>query len=129
VGFRGESRVLTWLSRIVINQSLMRLRRRRSRPDEDTGIPTDDYGAAAVDERWEPAPVTVLRSEIRRALERHVDALPSRFRTVFVMRDIEDMSGPDVADLLGLPEATVRTRLFRARALLRAALARELGGT
>ena len=73
--------------------------------------------------------MTVLRSEIRRALERHVDALPSRFRTVFVMRDIEDMSGPDVADLLGLPEATVRTRLFRARALLRAALARELGGT
>lgn len=123
--FRGQSRALTWLSRIVINQSLMRLRQRRARG----GPAAMDDGAGPADERAEPPPITVLRAEIRRALERHVDALPRAYRTVFVLREVEDMSGPEVAELLSLPEATVRTRLFRARTLLRAALARELDGT
>lgn len=125
--FRGESRVGTWLARIVINASLMRLRHRRARHEAPAATLTVDNGGPA-DDRLEPAHLTVLRREVRRALERHVDALPPRFRMVFVLRDIEELSSEETARLLGLTESTVRTRLFRARARLRAALTRELDG-
>jgi RNA polymerase sigma-70 factor, ECF subfamily len=59
-------------------------------------------------------------------MERRIDDLPLAFRTVFIMRDVEDMSVQETADALGIPAATVRTRLFRARALMREALARDL---
>jgi len=67
-----------------------------------------------------------LRAEIRRALERRIDELPTAFRTVFVMREVEDMTVDETAECLSIPAATVRTRLFRARALLREALARDM---
>ena len=128
--FRGDAQVSTWLTRIVINQSLMRLRRlKRDRvvvPFEGEG----GDGAAAAgeprDERTESPATSTLRAEVRRLLERRIDELPAAFRTVFVMRDVEEMSVQETADLLGIPPATVRTRLFRARALLRQALARDL---
>jgi RNA polymerase sigma-70 factor, ECF subfamily len=63
---------------------------------------------------------------LRRLLERRIDDLPLSFRTVFVMRDVEEMTVEETATALGIPSATVRTRLFRARALLRESLAREL---
>jgi RNA polymerase sigma-70 factor (ECF subfamily) len=63
---------------------------------------------------------------MRRLLERRIDELPVPFRTVFVMREVEEMSVEETADCLGIPAATVRTRLFRARALLREALARDV---
>ena len=78
------------------------------------------------DEDSESPPGAVLRGEIRRLLERRIDDLPVAFRTVFVMRDVEDMSVQETAECLAIPAATVRTRLFRARALLREALARDL---
>ena len=59
-------------------------------------------------------------------LERRIDELPIAFRTVFVLREVEEMSVEETADALGIPSATVRTRLFRARALLRQALARDV---
>jgi RNA polymerase sigma-70 factor (ECF subfamily) len=66
---------------------------------------------------------------MRRILERRIDELPVAFRTVFVLREVEEMSVEETADCLTIPAATVRTRLFRARALLRAALARDLDVT
>jgi RNA polymerase sigma-70 factor (ECF subfamily) len=63
---------------------------------------------------------------LRRLLERRIDALPEQFRTVFMMRDVEELSVDETATLLGIPEATVRTRAFRARALLRTALTQEI---
>jgi RNA polymerase sigma-70 factor (ECF subfamily) len=78
------------------------------------------------DETIESPPGAVLRGELRRLLERRIDDLPVAFRTVFVMRDVEDMSVQETADGLAIPTATVRTRLFRARALLRESLARDL---
>ena len=72
-----------------------------------------------------PATAT-LRLEIRRMLERKIDELPLAFRTVFVMREVEDMTVEETAAALSIPSATVRTRLFRARALLREALAQEM---
>jgi RNA polymerase sigma-70 factor, ECF subfamily len=133
--FRGAAQLATWLTRIVINQALMRLRRRkrdrvvvpfgeRRAPGRDRAPGPAEAGVA--DETIESPPGAVLRGEIRRLLERRIDDLPVAFRTVFVMRDVEDMSVQETADCLAIPAATVRTRLFRARALLREALARDL---
>ncbi|HKW92251.1 MAG TPA: RNA polymerase sigma factor [Methylomirabilota bacterium] len=132
--FRGGAQLATWLTRIVINQALMRLRRRkRDRVVVQLGGRwADPAGESApletdvADEDTESAPRSVLRGEIRRLLERKIDDLPVAFRTVFIMRDVEDLSVQETADCLAIPAATVRTRLFRARALLREALARDL---
>ena len=116
--FRGDADMGTWLTRIVINQSLMGLRKRK-REKEGVVVPFPDVPAES------PSDLT-LRSEIRRLIERRVDELPVAFRTVFVMREIEEMTAQETAEALGIPEATVRTRLFRARALLRNSLERDM---
>jgi RNA polymerase sigma-70 factor (ECF subfamily) len=67
-----------------------------------------------------------LRSEARRLIEQKIDGLPDAFRTVFVLRALEEMTVEETAACLDIPEATVRTRYFRARGLLREALSREL---
>ena len=67
-----------------------------------------------------------IRAELRRLLERKIDALPLAFRTAFILREVEEMTIEETAECLAIPEATVRTRVFRARALLRASLAEEL---
>jgi RNA polymerase sigma-70 factor (ECF subfamily) len=133
--FRGGAQVATWLTRIVINQSLMRLRRRRrdrvvvpfgERWTTEPGLEPEQAETPVADEKIESPPDAVLRGEVRRLLERRIDDLPVAFRTVFVMRDVEDLSVQETAECLSIPAATVRTRLFRARALLREALTRDL---
>jgi RNA polymerase sigma-70 factor, ECF subfamily len=133
--FRGDARPATWLTRIVINHALMRLRRRRrdrvvvplgERWTVEPGGEPGRTEADVADEDSESPAGVVLRGEIRRLLERRIDDLPVAFRVVFVMRDVEDMSVQETAECLAVPTATVRTRLFRARALLREALARDL---
>lgn len=129
--FRSESHLSTWLTRIAINQALMRLRQlKRDRvivpfaPGDDQRI---EQSPGDIPDRQAESPSdAVLRGEIRRILERKVDSLPAGFRVVLVMRDIEDMTIAETSECLGIPSATVRTRLFRARALLRDALARDL---
>jgi RNA polymerase sigma-70 factor (ECF subfamily) len=69
---------------------------------------------------------TTLRAEMRELLERRIDELPVAFRTVFVMREVEEMTVDETAAALAIPPATVRTRLFRARSLLRTSLANEI---
>ncbi len=132
--FRGDAALGTWLTRIVANQSLMRLRRRtrerRVLPFRAAGASlAHDSGQeadAVPDTRAETASDAVLRAELRTLIERRIDELPIAFRTVFVMREVEEMTVQETADTLALPPATVRTRLFRARGLLREALARDL---
>ena len=129
--FRGGAGLATWLTRIVVNRALMRLRSQRrhrvlvpidggGRLDQD---PTEDDVA---DLTVESPPDVTLRAEMRRLLELRIDALPIAFRTVFVLREVEDLSVEETADALAIPPATVRSRLFRARALLREALARDM---
>jgi RNA polymerase sigma-70 factor, ECF subfamily len=67
-----------------------------------------------------------MRAEMRRLIEQRIDALPEPFRVVFVLRGVEEMGVEETAAVLGIPEATVRSRFFRARGLLREALAREV---
>jgi RNA polymerase sigma-70 factor (ECF subfamily) len=129
--FRGDAQLSTWLTRIVINQALMRLRAgRRDRvvvSFEQAGSDTaDDAAIDPPDDKAESPPDAALRGELRRMLEQHIDHLPIAMRTVFVMREVEEMSVQETADSLGIPAATVRTRLFRARALLRQMLARDV---
>jgi RNA polymerase sigma-70 factor (ECF subfamily) len=128
--FRGESKLSTWLTRVVINEALGRLRKHKR---ERVVIPF-----SAQDEREEsrqPEPAadsatspeeSTLRAEMRVLLEHKIDELPIAFRTVFIMRELEEMSVDETSECLGIPEATVRTRLFRAKALLRESLAREI---
>ena len=129
--FRGGSRLATWLTRIVVNHALMRLRKRRRDPVV-VSIAGDESSAETrlerdvPDERMETPAAATLRRELRRLLERRIDQLPLSFRTVFVMRDVEEMTVEETAEALGIPSSTVRTRLFRARALLREALARDV---
>ncbi len=131
--FKGGAQVGTWLTRIVINQALMRLRRERRNwvvvPFGNlSSAELDDFAPGAPDERSESPPSTTLRAEIRRILERRIDELPVVFRTVFVMREVEGMTTQETADCLSIPAETVRSRLFRARALLREALAHDMDG-
>ena len=130
--FRCDSRLATWLTRVVINHALMRLRKqKRERTVVPIGRPMGDDQRReedVADEKTETAYAATLRKELRQILERRIDELPLSFRTVFVMREVEDMSVEETAGTLGIPPATVRTRLFRARALLREALSRDIDG-
>lgn len=129
--FRGDAKLSTWLVRIVINEAIAR-RRLRSRhaevirldgeTEQDSGVEQMNVNEA----RPEQPERAVLRAETRRLLEAKIDALPDAFRTVFVLRALEEMSVEEAAAVLEIPEATVRTRFFRAKGLLREALAREI---
>ena len=76
--------------------------------------------------RPEPPDRALVRTQMRELLERQLDALPAAFRSVFVLRAVEELSVEETAQALGIPEATVRSRHFRARSLLREALARDI---
>jgi RNA polymerase sigma-70 factor (ECF subfamily) len=131
--FRGDAQLSTWLTRIVINQALMRLRRQKRervvvpfRSGRDCDGERGPREADVPDAMAESPTDATMRAEARRLLERKIDELPVAFRTVFVMREVEDLSVEETAACLSIPAATVRTRLFRARGLLREALARDL---
>lgn len=129
--FRGDAQLATWLTRIVVNQSLMRLRKqKRDRvvvPFGDRhGTEREHVEPDVADQQTESPPHAMLRAEIRVMLERRIDELPVAFRTVFVMREVEEMTVEETATCLAIPAATVRSRLFRARALLRESLARDV---
>ncbi|WP_051334166.1 RNA polymerase sigma factor [Mesorhizobium sp. WSM3224] len=123
--FRGEASLSTWLSRIVINEALGRLRKRKrivAMPENPEAQiirfplnPSDDP------ER------TMAQRQILGLVERATDSLPDVYRTVFVARVIEGLSIEETADLLGVRPETVKTRLHRARTLVRKALDDEIG--
>ncbi len=122
--FRGESAFGSWLYRIVANAAYQRLRRRPSRREIswDEVLPLfDESGrplAPAVD--WSPrVEDPSLQVELRTALSAAIDELPAGYRTVLVLRDVEGRSNGEIADVLGLNTAVVKTRVHRARLFLR----------
>jgi RNA polymerase sigma-70 factor (ECF subfamily) len=130
--FRGDSSLATWLTRIAINEALGRKRKRRPMIDLSNLDMIDDQGETRVlifpGVRGGDNPeADATRAEIRRLLERAVDDLPEPFRLVFVMREIEQMSVEETAAQLDILPETVKTRLHRARRLLRDALQEKLG--
>lgn len=131
-GFRAEARLSTWLVRIVVNEALGRLRRKGAEiVPLDAAMTSAEPAiqaalADAPDDRPEPA---AMRAQLRQLLEARIDLLPDAFRTVFMLRAVEEMSVEEVAEVLQIPEATVRTRYFRARSLLREGLASAIDMT
>lgn len=132
--FRGGAKLSTWLARIAINEAYGRLRKRRHvgvvvplQSDAQGGERSEsEPEAAMVNETVGQPELAAMRTELRRLLERRIDALPEQFRCVFILRDVQELSVEETAECLNLPPATVRTRAFRARALLRESLSREI---
>ncbi|HEU4659834.1 MAG TPA: RNA polymerase sigma factor [Pseudolabrys sp.] len=131
--FEGKSSLNTWLTRIVVNEALGRLRRHKPTVDiaEIDAGQIDADGADIV-----PFPLTsaqpdpersMAQAQIRNLLEEAIDALPDPFRVVLVARVIEEMSVEETAELYGLKPETVKTRLHRARAMLRRDLEEQFG--
>ena len=114
--FRGESKLSTWLVRITANEALVRRRRNAGAAPLELDAETPTAEAAGPESGAQ-------RSELRRLLEARIDALPDRYRAVFVLRGVEEFSVGETAAALGIPEVTARTRFFRARGLLRASMA------
>ncbi len=128
-GFRAESKLSTWLVRIAVNEALGRLRRKSAQiiPLEVAMMSSDRDTQSALTETPDRGPErSVERLKVRALIETHIDLLPEIFRTVFMLRAIEEMSVDEVAEVLDIPAATVRTRYFRARALLRESLTQEI---
>ena len=128
--FRGDAAFGTWITRIAMNEALGRLRRRRPTVDWETyganrhQAEIIDFPASAAGGDPEQS---MAQSEIRAVLEQAIDELPDAFRAVFVARIVEGMSVDETADLFGLQSQTVKTRLHRARLLLREELDKKLG--
>ena len=128
--FRGDAKLSTWLVRIVANEAIGRMRKRSRRAEviwlnDQSEQRGDTAYANPVDTSPERPEHIASRMETRRLLETRIDQLPDAFRTVFVLRAIEEMTVEETAAALEIPQATVRTRFFRAKSLLREALSRE----
>ncbi|HEY8612002.1 MAG TPA: RNA polymerase sigma factor [Roseomonas sp.] len=132
--FRGHASLSTWLTRITLNEALGRLRRRRNTISQESAkIAQSGVGANILmfptgQAGGDPENTSACR-EIRRILEEAIDGLPEAFRVVLVARDVDGMSIGETAQVLGVRSETVRTRLHRARYLLRQVLERRLGDT
>jgi RNA polymerase sigma-70 factor (ECF subfamily) len=128
--FRGEAKLSTWLVRIVANEALAHRRNDARRaaivPIRGGGAAEHEFEAEAAMRDHDGPEDQAGRHEIRRVLEHKIDALPDGFRAVFVLRALEELSVEETAAALGIPEATVRTRFFRARSQLREALSQEI---
>lgn len=128
--FRGEASLSTWLARLVLNQCFTRQRRNARRDNIAPMVSTAailDFEQNTMDTDQTSSPDReLMRTELRALLERKLDALPEVFRVVFVLRGVEELSVEETAQYLGIPEATVRTRHFRARSMLRESLAQEI---
>ena len=133
--FRGDARLSTWLTRIVANEAFGRLRKRVRRAaivplhvDNDMTARDTAHDIRTESEAPEmDRPDNVaLRREMRQLIEARIDALPDAYRVVFMLRAVEELSVEETAESLGIPEATVRTRFFRARSLLRESLAQDV---
>ncbi|RWK58886.1 RNA polymerase sigma factor [Mesorhizobium sp.] len=123
--FRGESSLATWLSRIVINEALGRLRKRRRTVAMPQNLQAEII-KFPLNPRDDPERMMAQR-QILELVERATDRLPDVYRTVFVARVIEGLSMDETAELLDVRPETVKTRLHRARALVRKALADQIG--
>ena len=129
--FEGKSSLATWLTRIVINEALGRLRARKRRASHiasDSVVFIEDYREKLMrGSTTQTSPdETLARAQIRQMLEEAISRLPDQFRLVFILREVEGLSVAEVAETLDVPPATVKTRHLRARRKLQDELAPEL---
>jgi len=128
--FRGDSSLSTWLSRIAMNEALGRLRRRRPGV-ELSSLPPGTLEAQIIQfpllSATDDPERTMAQREIQHVVEAAIDELPEPFRMVFITRVVEGMNVEETADILGLKPETVKTRLFRARTMLRDNVEKKIG--
>ena len=128
--FRGDSSLSTWLARIAMNEALGRLRRQRPAV-EWTSMPPGTLEAQIIQFPYsvpsEDPEKSMAQREIQHVVEHAIDELPEAFRIVFITRVIEGMNVEETAEILGLKPETVKTRLHRARAMLRDNVERKIG--
>ena len=130
--FRAEARFSTWLTQITVNEALMRRRKAHSKIMEPIGERQEEDGTYTPRDfaDWREIPSEVLeRKEIRKKLAGAVAALAAKYREVFMLRDVQHLSIEETAEALGISQASVKTRLLRARLMLRDMLAPGLGGS
>jgi RNA polymerase sigma-70 factor, ECF subfamily len=130
--FRGEAKFSTWLIQITINEARMRYRKDRAHLyesiDEKDTDPDGDYFPKDYAD-WREIPSECLeRKELRQALLRGIASLGTKYREVFILRDVQNMSIADTAKSLNISEANVKTRLLRARLMMRDVLAPGIDG-
>jgi RNA polymerase sigma-70 factor, ECF subfamily len=132
-GFRSEAKFSTWLIQITINEARSRLRKDRRHLYESTDEPrTDEEGDYSPKDfaDWREIPSEALkRDELRNALKRALATLPLKYREVLILRDIQNLSIEETAEILGISEGNVKTRLLRARLQMRDALAPGIDGS
>jgi len=127
--FRGDSSFATWLARIAMNEALGRLRRQRPNV-EWTSLPPGTLEAQIIQfplSATSDPEKTMAQREIQHVVEHAIDDLPEAFRIVFITRVIEGMNVEETAEILGLKPETVKTRLHRARSLLRDNIEKKIG--
>jgi RNA polymerase sigma-70 factor (ECF subfamily) len=124
--FEGNSRLATWLHRILVNACLMKLRSssRKSEVSIESLLPSFDKSGhhAASIRAWKQPEELLMRDETRALIRRSIDALPEDYRTILLLRDIDQLSTEDAAEILAANPGTVKTRLHRARQALRSLL-------
>jgi RNA polymerase sigma-70 factor (ECF subfamily) len=123
--FSGRARFSTWLTRIAVHEAFARLRKRKRVESLDDTESEDLLMASPVLGPENRA----SDGELRILLEEAVDGLPEAFRTTFVLRSVEQLSVAETAEVLGIPEETVKTRLHRARERLQSSLSSRVGDT
>lgn len=130
--FREESRLTTWLHRIVINECLMRLRgRMKEEPVDDSLLPhfiPDGHQVRDTADWSDSAEKAIERSETSALVSASIQQLPEPYRTVLILRDVDELSPDEVAETLGVSKNVIKVRLHRARQMLRTLLERQFGG-
>jgi len=127
-GFKGDSKFYTWIVRIAVNEALMKLRKRKGDRfvSLDEPIETGEEEVKREVAVWEGNPEQQYsHEELQRILDEAVETLKPDFRTVFMLRDIEEMSTEETAETLGISVPAVKSRLLRARLALREKLTRQ----
>lgn len=131
--FEGSSRLSTWLHRIVVNASLMKLRSKSRKPEQsiDALLPTFNSSGESgqLSRRWRPdIPDALEQKETRQLVQGLIGSLPEAYRTVLMLRDIEELDTKETAEALGVSENAVKTRLHRARQALKGMLDKQFAG-
>jgi RNA polymerase sigma-70 factor (ECF subfamily) len=128
--FEGDAQLCTWLHRIVVNTALMRLRSQKRKPEESIEdlLPTfqsDGHHVEQFSDWSTPADELIARQEARQAVRRCIARLPDQYRLVLLLRDIEERSTQEAAELLDMTPTAVKVRLHRARQALSTLLRQE----
>jgi RNA polymerase sigma-70 factor (ECF subfamily) len=129
--FRSDAKLSTWLVRIAVNEALGRLRRQGPAARVIPLTASTDFNDESPEMQMQANPDEqpeqwAMRAQVRQQIEARIDTLPDQYRTVFMLRGVEELSVEEVATALNIPEATVRSRFFRARSLLREGLSRDI---